>query len=128
MKFKICFFSFLMMTQFSLNAFAENSQKNAETTGEKIVEAMKKKDIKNDPLKQDVNPAELEKKYSASPKFSSESFDQKDRDAVVEKIEDQSNKRVAANSMKMYSCRNAKDLKALSECKQKHIKSISNSK
>lgn len=128
MNIKMWFFSLIMMSVSSNLAFAQSSQKTAETAGEKIVESMKKKDSKNDPLKQGVNPAELEKKYSASPKFSSESFDQKDRDAVIEKIEDDSNKRVITNSMKMYSCRNSKDLKALSECKKKQIKSISKNK
>lgn len=115
----------VIILQISHPVYAETNTESSKSEGDKLIETLKKQNIQNDPLKQEIDPTQLEKKYSTNPKLSSSSYDQNKQDQELEKLESESSARNIKNTLKMYSCRNLKSLEEISECRKKYIKSIS---
>ena len=119
------FFLFFILFQAISNSLAESSLNTDQSVGNKLIETLKKQNADKDPLIQEFNAEYLEKKYVTNPKLDSTSSDQIKRNQELEKLEEKSAQDVTRNTMELYKCRNLKELKAISNCKQNYIKALS---
>lgn len=104
---------------------AEVKSEAEKTIGDKLVEAQKKKKGGKDPLTQEVNADKLQKQYASPAIIASTSFDQKEVEAKMGKLESEADERVRQNTLKFFECKNQKDLRSLSECKKNKVKNLS---
>lgn len=91
--------------------------------GTKLMNNAKKADPKNsDPLKQEVNPAALEKQYATDPKFSSDSHDQEKRDKIVAASSEKFLQQSEGHITKIYECQNYGEKEAVEKCRNELLK------
>lgn len=76
--------------------------------GTKLMQEASKSDPKKaDPLKVEVNPKQLEDKFTKDPEFSSDSYDQEKRDKVVAAISEKFSQKSEDHVLKLISCQNS---------------------
>lgn len=102
-------------------ACANEINEDSEPTdiGTKLMESASSQDPeKANPLEVEVNPQQLEDKYTKDPQFSGESTDQNERDIVIAAIEDKLAERSTGHILNLQHCQKLVSIREIKKCRE----------